>query len=121
MAKTSDIPLSTFDAATAAVDLGNQKLTNVADPTSDQDGATKGYVDDTILLEEALQTARTIASMSRPVVAMTKECVNTAYETTLSEGIRFERRLFCSTFSLADQKEGMAAFIEKRQPRWAHR
>jgi hypothetical protein len=55
MAKTSDIPLSTFDAATAAVDLGNQKLTNVADPTSDQDGATKGYVDDAILLDEALQ------------------------------------------------------------------
>ncbi len=68
------------------------------------------------LVEEALKTAETIAGMSRPAVLMTKEAVNRAYETTLSEGIRFERRLFHATFATEDQKEGMAAFVEKRQP-----
>ncbi len=68
------------------------------------------------LVEEALKTAETIAGMSRPAVLMTKEAVNRAYETTLSEGIRFERRLFHATFATEDQKEGMAAFAEKRQP-----
>ena len=73
------------------------------------------------LVEEALKTAETIAGMSRPAVLMTKEAVNRAYETTLSEGIRFERRLFHATFATADQKEGMAAFTEKRQPRFTNR
>jgi enoyl-CoA hydratase len=66
------------------------------------------------LLEEALKTANTIASMSLPAVMMAKESVNRAYETTLAEGIRFERRVFHAMFAAADQKEGMAAFIEKR-------
>src|ERR687893_2841165 len=70
------------------------------------------------LLEEALKTAETIASMSLPIVMMTKESVNRAYETTLAEGIRFERRVFHAMFATADQKEGMAAFIEKRQPKF---
>jgi enoyl-CoA hydratase len=52
---------------------------------------------------------------------MTKEAINRAYETSLSEGIRFERRLFHSQFAVADQKEGMAAFIEKRKPTFEHR
>ena len=73
------------------------------------------------LVEEALKTAETIAGMSRPAVLMTKEAVNRAYETTLSEGIRFERRLFHATFATEDQKEGMAAFTEKRQPRFTNR
>jgi len=73
------------------------------------------------LVEEALKTAETIAGMSRPVVLMTKEAVNRAYETTLSEGIRFERRLFHATFATEDQKEGMAAFTEKRQPRFTNK
>jgi enoyl-CoA hydratase len=73
------------------------------------------------LLEEALDTARTVAGYSRPVAAMTKECVNRAYETTLAEGLLFERRAFFSTFALEDQKEGMAAFVEKREPHWRHR
>ena len=73
------------------------------------------------LVEEALKTAETIAGMSRPAVLMTKEAVNRAYETTLSEGIRFERRLFHATFATEDQKEGMAAFAEKRQPRFTNR
>ena len=73
------------------------------------------------LIEEALKMANTIASMSRPVVMMTKESVNRAYETTLAEGIRFERRVFHSMFALEDQKEGMAAFVEKRSPDFQHR
>jgi len=68
------------------------------------------------LLAEALKTAERIASMSRPAVFMVKEAVNRAYETTLSEGIRFERRLFQAAFATADQKEGMAAFVDKRKP-----
>jgi enoyl-CoA hydratase len=72
------------------------------------------------LMEEAMKTAQTIASMSLPVAMMTKETVNRAYETSLSEGIRFERRVFHSQFALADQKEGMAAFIEKRKPSFKH-
>ncbi len=66
------------------------------------------------LMEESMKAAQTIASMSRPVAMMTKETVNRAYETTLAEGLRFERRLFHSMFALEDQKEGMAAFAEKR-------
>ena len=68
------------------------------------------------LVEEAVKVAERIASMSRPSVLMAKESVGRAYETTLAEGVRFERRLFHATFSTVDQKEGMAAFIEKRQP-----
>merc|ERR1719231_148071 len=64
--------------------------------------------------DEAVKTAETIASYSQPIVQMAKECVNKSYETTLAEGVRFERRLFHSTFATADQKEGMAAFVEKR-------
>ena len=68
------------------------------------------------LVDEAIKVADTIAGLSRPVVMMAKESVNRAYESTLSEGVRFERRLFHSTFATEDQKEGMAAFVEKRQP-----
>lgn len=68
------------------------------------------------LLEEAVKTAQTVANMSRPIAIMTKETVNRAYETTLSEGILFERRVFHSMFAIEDQKEGMAAFAEKRKP-----
>lgn len=67
------------------------------------------------LLEEALEAATTIASMSLPIAMMTKESVNRAYETTLSEGIRFEKRVFHAMFATADQKEGMNAFAEKRR------
>jgi enoyl-CoA hydratase len=68
------------------------------------------------LVEEALAAATVIASMSLPTIMMVKESVNRAYETTLSEGVTFERRLFHSTFATEDQKEGMKAFIEKRAP-----
>jgi enoyl-CoA hydratase len=73
------------------------------------------------LLEEALKVAARIASLSRPVVLMAKESVNRAYETTLEEGIRFERRVFHSTFATEDQKEGMAAFTEKREANFQNR
>jgi enoyl-CoA hydratase len=73
------------------------------------------------LLEEALKTAKIIADLSRPAVFMAKEAVNRAYETTLAEGVRFERRLFHSAFATEDQKEGMAAFTEKRQPKFKNR
>jgi enoyl-CoA hydratase len=66
------------------------------------------------LMDEALKAAETIASMSLPAVMLAKEAVNRAFETTLAEGIRFERRVFHSLFATADQKEGMAAFVEKR-------
>lgn len=68
------------------------------------------------LLADALKTAETIASMSLPSVMMAKDCVNRAYETTLTEGMRYERRTFHALFATDDQKEGMAAFIEKRRP-----
>jgi enoyl-CoA hydratase len=68
------------------------------------------------LLDEALKTAAAIAALSLPSVMIAKECVNRAYETTLAEGVRFERRVFHSLFATEDQKEGMGAFIEKRAP-----
>jgi enoyl-CoA hydratase len=68
------------------------------------------------LVEEALKTAAAIAALSLPAVMIAKECVNRAYETTLAEGVRFERRVFHSLFATEDQKEGMGAFIEKRTP-----
>ncbi len=73
------------------------------------------------LMEEALTVANRIAKLSRPVVMLAKESVNRAYETTLLEGVRFERRLFHSTFATEDQKEGMSAFAEKREPRFRNR
>jgi len=69
---------------------------------------------------EAHKVAETIANMSLPVAMMAKEAINTAYSMPLSEGIRFERRLFHSQFALADQTEGMAAFVEKRKPDFKH-
>ncbi|SAK91474.1 enoyl-CoA hydratase [Caballeronia arationis] len=72
-------------------------------------------------LEEAVDAATVIASFSLPAVMMAKESVNRAYETTLAEGVHFERRLFHSLFATEDQKEGMAAFVEKRKPVFKHR
>ena len=73
------------------------------------------------LMDEALKTADTIASMSLPALMLAKEAINRAFETTLAEGIRFERRAFHSLFATADQKEGMAAFIEKRPAKFTNR
>jgi enoyl-CoA hydratase len=84
-------------------------------------GLVSRVVPDDQLLEEALAVATKIASFSTPAVMMAKEAVNRAYETTLAEGVRFERRLFHASFALADQKEGMAAFVEKRKPAFKNR
>jgi enoyl-CoA hydratase len=73
------------------------------------------------LLEEAVAVAQRIAAMSQPIAMMVKESVNRAFETTLAEGVRFERRLFHSTFATEDQKEGMAAFVAKRKPAFRNR
>jgi enoyl-CoA hydratase len=73
------------------------------------------------LMDEAMKTAETIASMSLPSVLLAKEAVNRAFEVPLAEGIRFERRVFHSLFATDDQKEGMKAFIEKRAPKWKNK
>jgi enoyl-CoA hydratase len=73
------------------------------------------------LVDEALAAAEKIAEFSLPIVLMAKESVNRAFESSLAEGIKFERRLFHAAFGTEDQKEGMAAFVEKRKPAFKHR
>ena len=73
------------------------------------------------LKEEAVKAAETIARLSRPAVMIAKEAINRAYETTLAEGVRFERRVFHSLFATEDQKEGMSAFAEKRPAEFKNR
>ena len=73
------------------------------------------------LLTEAVKVAERISEMSRPIAMMVKELVNRAYETTLAEGVRFERRVFHATFATEDRREGMAAFIAKRKPAFRNR
>ena len=83
---------------------------------AERSGLVSRIVPLTDLVTDALKTAEKIARMSLPIAMAAKESVNRAYETTMSEGVRFERRVFHACFATADQKEGMAAFIEKRQP-----
>jgi enoyl-CoA hydratase len=73
------------------------------------------------LMDEAMKVADVIANMSLPSVLAAKESVNAAFESSLAEGMRFERRIFHSLFATDDQKEGMKAFIEKRQPAWKNK
>ncbi len=73
------------------------------------------------LVTETLKIAQSIAELSRPSVMLSKEAINRAYETTLSEGVRFERRVFHSLFSTEDQTEGMEAFVEKRKPQFKNK
>ncbi len=73
------------------------------------------------LLDEALETAKKIHTLSQPAVLSIKECVNTAFETSLEEGLRFEKRSFYSLFSTVDKKEGMEAFLEKREPNFSNK
>ena len=73
------------------------------------------------LMDVAMEAANAIAGMSLPAAMMNKEAVNTAFETTLAEGVHFERRLFHSAFAMEDQSEGMVAFAEKRKADWKHR
>jgi enoyl-CoA hydratase len=83
---------------------------------AERSGLVSRVVREDKLMEEALAVAQKVASYSLPIVMMIKESVGRAFEIPLSEGLKFERRLFQSTFSLDDQKEGMEAFIEKRSP-----
>jgi enoyl-CoA hydratase len=73
------------------------------------------------LLDEAIKLGETIATKSRPVVAMAKDAVNAAYETVLAEGLKTERRLFYATFATEDRREGMSAFVEKRPAQFRQR
>ncbi|MBI78596.1 MAG: enoyl-CoA hydratase [Rhodospirillaceae bacterium] len=82
-------------------------------------GLVSRIVPDADLIEDAINTAKQIASMSRPATLMIKDIINRAYETTLSEGIRYERRMFQASFGTPDQREGMAAFVEKRKPKFS--
>ncbi|MBS0429959.1 MAG: enoyl-CoA hydratase [Proteobacteria bacterium] len=73
------------------------------------------------LIEEALAVSATVCGLSMPSVMMAKEAINRAFESSLAEGVRYERRLFHSLFGTADQKEGMSAFLSKRKPQFTHR
>jgi enoyl-CoA hydratase len=73
------------------------------------------------LVDEAVKLGETIAAKSQPIVAMAKDMVNAAFESTLAEGLKLERRVFYATFATEDRREGMAAFAEKRSPNFTHR
>lgn len=88
---------------------------------AERSGLVSRVVPDNDLLEEVMKIAEKVADFSLPSVMMAKDCVNRAFETTLAEGIRFERRQFQSLFSTEDQKEGMAAFVEKRSPQFKNK
>jgi enoyl-CoA hydratase len=88
---------------------------------AERSGLVSRVVPQADLIEETLKVAGKIADLSLPSVMMAKEAVNRSYETTLSEGLRFERRVFHSLFATEDQKEGMTAFTEKRSPAFQNR
>jgi enoyl-CoA hydratase len=88
---------------------------------AERSGLVARVVPAATLLDEAMKVADTIAAMSLPSVLAAKEAVNRAFETTLAEGVRFERRIFHGLFATADQKEGMAAFIEKRPAKFSNK
>jgi enoyl-CoA hydratase/carnithine racemase len=88
---------------------------------AERSGLVSRVVPAASLIEEAVKVAASIAVMSRPAAYAAKESVNRAYETTLAEGVRFERRIFHSLFATEDQKEGMKAFAEKREAKFRHR
>lgn len=88
---------------------------------AERSGLVSRVVPTESVLEEAMATAATIGSMSLPIAMMAKEVVNAAYETMLENGIRFERRVFHAAFATDDQKEGMSAFVEKRDPQFTNR
>ena len=87
-----------------------------------EEAATRGLVSRVVpadqLVDEALKVARKITSKSKPITVMAKMCVNEAFESSLQSGLRYERRIFHSTFGTVDRKEGMTAFNEKRKADW---
>jgi len=88
---------------------------------AERSGLVARIVPPSSLIEETVKVAETIASMSLPAVLAAKEAVNRAFETSLAEGVLFERRVFHSLFATGDQKEGMVAFIEKRPPKFENK
>lgn len=98
------------------------ELTLTGDFMDAEEAAMRGLVSRVVAKDqtvaEALKIARKIASKSKPTAIMAKECVNQAFETSLEQGLKYERRVFHSTFGTKDQKEGMAAFAEKRKANW---
>jgi enoyl-CoA hydratase len=88
---------------------------------AERSGLISRIVPNDKLVDEALAVATAISQLSQPAVMMIKESINRAYESSLSEGVLFERRGFHSLFATEDQKEGMAAFVEKRAPNFKHR
>ena len=94
--------------------LGQSRMMDATE--AERSGLVSRVVPLAQLMDEALKAAAIICEMSLPAVMMAKEAVNRAFETTLAEGVHFERRLFHSSFATEDQKEGMAAFVEKRKP-----
>ena len=99
--------------------LGQARMMDAAE--AERVGLVSRVVPLADLMNEAMKAAGKICELSLPVVMMAKESVNRAFETTLAEGVRFERRLFHSGFAVEDQKEGMAAFVEKRKPVFRNR
>ena len=99
--------------------LGHARMMDAAE--AERVGLVSRVVPLAELMNEAMKAAGKICELSLPVVMMAKESVNRAFETPLAEGVRFERRLFHSGFAIEDQKEGMAAFVEKRKPVFRNR
>ena len=116
---------------------GTQRLTRLVGKSKAMDMCLSGRMMDAVeaercglvsrvvakdeFMQQVIGIAKLIASKSLPALMMNKECVNQAMETSLHDGLLFERRQFQATFATEDQKEGMAAFVEKRKPRWKHR
>jgi len=99
--------------------LGQARMMDAAE--AERAGLVSRVVPLAALMGEALKAADKICELSLPVVMMAKESVNRAFETTLAEGVRFERRLFHSAFAVEDRNEGMAAFVEKRKAAFKNR
>jgi enoyl-CoA hydratase len=87
---------------------------------AERSGLVARVVPAAILMQEAIKVAETIAALSQPSLLAAKEAVNRSFETSLTEGVRFERRVFHALFATKDRKEGMTAFIEKRLPRFTN-
>ena len=102
----------------------SMELTLTGDMMGAEEACNRGLVSRVVpaaeLLDDALKTAAKIASMSQPIVAIAKTCVNVAFESSLAEGLRYERSVFYSTFATEDQKIGMKAFVEKAKAEFKH-
>ena len=101
----------------------SMELTLTGDFMDAEEAAMRGLVSRVVktdqTVDEAMKIARKIGTKSKPTVIMAKECVNQAYETSLEQGLKYERRVFHATFGTKDQKEGMSAFAEKRKAEWS--